>query len=95
MTQLNEQEMKLVELISEGCKTPNDITSKLKQLFAGTLEKMLEAEMDEHLGYEKNSILGNNSGNSRNGYGKKTIKSEWAKVKYLYHVTEPEHLNRR
>ena len=26
---------------------------------------MLEAEMDEHLGYEKNSILGNNSGNSR------------------------------
>lgn len=30
MTQLNEQEMKLVELISEGCKTPNDITSKLK-----------------------------------------------------------------
>ena len=27
MTQLNEQEMKLVELISEGCKTPNDITS--------------------------------------------------------------------
>nr|DAL11189.1 MAG TPA_asm: hypothetical protein [Caudoviricetes sp.] len=26
---------------------------------------MLEAEMDEHLGYEKNSIAGNNSGNSR------------------------------
>jgi len=34
---------------------------------------MLEAEMDEHLGYEKNSVAGNNSGNSRNGYGKKTI----------------------
>lgn len=33
--------------------------------------------MDEHLGYEKNSILGNNSGNSRNGYGKKTISSEY------------------
>ena len=29
--------------------------------------------MDEHLGYEKNSVAGNNSGNSRNGYGKKTI----------------------
>ncbi len=38
---------------------------------------MFEAEMDEHLGYEKNSVLGNNSGNSRSGYGKKTIKSEW------------------
>ena len=26
---------------------------------------MLEAEMEEHLGYEKNSVAGNNSGNSR------------------------------
>ena len=44
------------------------IQNKLKKLFAGTIEQMLEAEMDEHLGYEKNSVLGNNSGNSRNGY---------------------------
>ena len=77
MIQLSEQEEKLVELISEGCTTPADVTAKLKDLFAGTLQKMLEAEMDEHLGYEKNSVLGNNSGNSRNGYSKKTIKSEW------------------
>ena len=27
--------------------------------------------MDAHLGYEKNSVSGNNSGNSRNGYPKK------------------------
>ena len=33
--------------------------------------------MDEHLGYEKNSVAGNNSGNSRNGYGKKTIISDY------------------
>ena len=33
--------------------------------------------MDEHLGYEKNFIKGNNSGNSRNGYGKKTISSNY------------------
>jgi len=46
-------------------------------LFAGTIEQMLEAEMDEHLGYEKNSSSGNNSGNSRNGYGKKTIISDY------------------
>jgi hypothetical protein len=31
----------------------------------------------QHLGYDKHSVIGNNSGNSRNGYGKKTIKSEW------------------
>jgi len=49
---------------------------------------MLEAEMDEHLGYEKNSVAGNNSGNSRNGYGKKTIISDMASVKSLFHATE-------
>lgn len=36
--------------------------------------------MDDHLGYEKHSIEGNNSGNSRNGFGKKTIKSEWGEA---------------
>jgi len=77
MAQLNEQEMQLAALISEDCVSPQDLTEKLKNLFSGALEKMLEAELDEHLGYEKNSALGNNSGNSRNGYGKKTIKSEW------------------
>ena len=49
----------------------------MKKLFAGTIEQMLEAEMDEHLGYEKNSVAGINSGNSRNGYGKKTIISDY------------------
>jgi len=77
MTQLNEKEMQLVGMISEECNSPKDLTEKLKNLFAGALEKILEAELDEHLGYDKNSVVGNNSGNSRNGYGKKTIKSEW------------------
>jgi len=80
MTRLNEREMELVALLSEDCETPADITSKLKTLFAGTLEKMLEAEMEEHLGYDKYSITGNNSGNSRNGFNTKTIKSEWGEA---------------
>ena len=71
MTQLNEKEMALAALLSEECTTPSELTSKLKNLFAGTLEKMLEAELDEHLGYDKHSVTGNNSGNSRNGFGKK------------------------
>jgi putative transposase len=79
MAQLNEKERQLAALICEGCTTPAELTAKLKNLFSGALEKMLEAEMDEHLGYEKHSVLGNNSGNSRNGYSKKTIKSEWGR----------------
>lgn len=77
MAQLSEKEKQLAALISEGCTSPSELTTKLKGLFSGALEKMLEAEMDEHLGYEKHSSLGDNSGNNRNGYGKKTIKSAW------------------
>ena len=72
-----ETEMQLVNLLMSDCKTTGEIQEKLKRLFAGTIEQMLEAEMDEHLGYDKNSVLGNNSGNSRNGYNRKTIISDY------------------
>ena len=74
---LNEREIELVKLLMAEYETTGDIQAKLKKLFAGTIEQMLEVEMDEHLGYAKNSVLGNNSGNSRNGYGKKTISSDY------------------
>ena len=74
---LSEKEMELVKLLMADCHNTGDIQSMLKRLFAGTIEQMLEAEMDEHLGYEKHSAAGNNSGNSRNGYGKKTISSDY------------------
>ena len=74
---LSEKEMELVQLLMADCESTGDIQAKRKRLFAGTIEQMLEAEMDEHLCYEKNSALGNNSGNSRNGYGKKTITSDY------------------
>ena len=53
-----------------------DVQALLKNLFKGTVESMLEAEMDEHLGYEKHSPVGDLSGNSRNGYNRKTMKTE-------------------
>lgn len=71
-----ERARELVGILTEECSSMEDIQSLLKGLFKGALEQMLESELDEHLGYEKSSILGNNSGNSRNGYGKKTVKTE-------------------
>ena len=59
---LTEQEMELVGLLMRECQSTGDIQSKLKRLFAGRLEQMLEAEMDEHLGYDKHDVSGNNSG---------------------------------
>ena len=57
-------------------KTESDVSKFLKQLHAQVLEKMLEGEMDAHLGYEKNSVIGNNTGNSRNGSYPKKIQTE-------------------
>ncbi|MGO4202198.1 transposase [Rhodococcus sp. TAF43] len=48
----------------------------LNQLTANVLETALEAEMDEHLGYEKHQVEGRGSGNSRNGRRAKTVLTE-------------------
>jgi putative transposase len=72
--------MELVRLLMADCQTTGDIQSKLKRLFAGTIETMLESEMDEHLGYEKHSAEGKNTGNSRNGYNHKTIMSDYGEA---------------
>ncbi len=48
----------------------------IKKLMTSTLEQMLDAELTEHLGYEKYSPEGKNSGNSRNGKTRKTLKND-------------------
>lgn len=47
-----------------------------QELFKEGVQQMLQGELDEHLGYEKHSPEGRNSGNSRNGHSKKKVKSE-------------------
>ena len=66
----------LLDEVVEDCKTPEDILGEngiLKQLTKGVVERMLQAEMTDHLGYEKSDPAGQNSGNSRNGSAPKTI----------------------
>jgi putative transposase len=41
---------------------------------------MLQGEMEEYPGYEKSEKKGNNSGNSRNGFNKKRLQSEFGEV---------------
>ena len=47
----------------------------LKQLTKKLTERVLEAEMHQHLGYAKHDPAGKNSGNSRNGKSSKTVRS--------------------
>jgi putative transposase len=67
----------LDELIGNA-KTEEDLFGKdgvIKNLSKQLMERMLQAEMTHHLGYEKNAIEGHNSGNSRNGKTKKVVKT--------------------
>src|SRR5215213_10847464 len=45
------------------------------RLFSETIETMLEAELTEHLGYERYAAQGRNSGNSRNGKRPKQLRT--------------------
>ncbi|GAA4479697.1 IS256 family transposase [Rhodococcus olei] len=65
----------LAQAKAEGIELvgPNGL---LNQLTANVLETALEAEMDEHLGYEKHQVDGRGSGNSRNGRRTKTVLTE-------------------
>ncbi len=69
----------ILEELLKDCKTPEDMFGPkglLHQLKRALVEKALEGEMDHHLGYEKHSPHGNNSGNSRNGKFPKTLKDK-------------------
>ena len=70
------------EHLAEG-KNPKELLEEgglLKQLTKQLVQKCLEAEMDTHLGYEKNERAGKGSENRRNGYSKKTLKSEQGEI---------------
>ena len=56
-------------------ETAEDIQDALKALLGGTIKEMMEAEMEHHLGYEKNAR--SDSTNARNGYKEKRVHSKY------------------
>jgi len=59
---------------AKNIKTEQDLSQLTKMLSKITIEAALNAELDDHLGYDKNEVTG--SDNSRNGYTSKTIQTE-------------------
>lgn len=55
-----------------------DIQEALKDLLGGTIKEMMEAEMDNHLGYGKSER--SDSDDYRNGYKKKQIQSSYGNM---------------
>ena len=70
----------LIAELSKSIKTQADLAKLSQILLKTTVERALDVEMDEHLGYEKHSPAGRNSGNSRNGKSKKTIKGSFGEL---------------
>ena len=57
-----------------------DVQEMLKDLLGDTLQGMLEAEMDEKLGYSKYDYKNKETDDSRNGYSKKTVVSSLGEI---------------
>lgn len=64
----------------QNFKSPNDVLVAMKEMFKEVLQEALEAEMDTQLGYDKYDVNEKQTSNSRNGYSKKTIKTELGAV---------------
>ena len=72
---MNKKEIEaLAKRIAKQVKGPEGVHEVLTALNKNLLETMLEAEMDEHVGYDKHQH--SQSSNSRNGYSSKTLRSD-------------------
>ena len=73
----------LIDELLKDYKKPEDIIGEnglLKELTKALLERALNSELTHHLGYNKHSPEGKNTGNSRNGKSSKTLKSDYGEL---------------
>lgn len=67
------------QLLEEyGIQSAGDIQEALKDLLGGTIKEMMEAEMDNYLGYRKSEQ--SDSDDYRNGYKEKQIQSSYGSM---------------
>jgi transposase-like protein len=78
MADVNDSIKALIKSEIKNCKTMKDLMRPeglMAQLKKNLVEGILEEELNEHLGYEKHDPKGKHTGNSRNGYSSKTVRS--------------------
>jgi transposase-like protein len=70
----------LAQSFAKKIKSEADLGNFSKLLKKMTVEAALGGELEDHLGYAKHSPEGHHSGNSRNGYSRKTLKGDHGEV---------------
>lgn len=74
---------KLLDELLANYKSPEDIIGEnglLKQMTKALLERAMNAELSQHLGFAKHDPAGYKSGNTRNGKTKKTLKGDFGNI---------------
>ncbi len=75
-TETDKRKDALIDELLDGYCTPEKFWGEsglFSELKKRIVERALDAEMSDHLGYSKHDPKGNNSGNSRNGRSKKAV----------------------
>lgn len=72
--QSNKFNVELSEIL-QGVNSLNDFDNIMNALYKQGIQKLLNAELTNHLGYDKHASQGKNTGNSRNGSYKKTVRT--------------------
>ena len=73
----------LLSSLLANYKKPEDLIGEnglLKQLTRLLVERALDAELTEHLGYDRHETVANASGNTRNGKSRKTLKGDFGEL---------------
>lgn len=71
---------KIPEEALRKIKSQKEFDDYFHELYKQGIEAMLKAEIKEHLGYPKHDSSGKNSGNSRNGFSNKTLKTNLGEI---------------
>lgn len=70
----------LARKVGRQFKSEQDLADFSRLLKKITVEAALGGEIEDHLGYSKHEVRGRGTGNSRNGYSRKTLKGDHGEV---------------
>ena len=78
--QMTEGKRNIIQMLLQeyDIESAQDIQDALKDLLGGTIKEMMEAEMDDHLGYQKSQR--SDSDDYRNGYKTKQVNSSYGSM---------------